>query len=102
MVAEVLKEIMEMLGYTVVGIYSTVSSAVTAASTIEMDFAIVDVSLKEGMSYPVVKALQDRNIPFFFMSGMTHIPNPDFSHIQYVRKPASISAIEQAIKQLMA
>lgn len=58
------------LGYSVVGPVPTIDEAIAYLETEEIDAALLDVNLRNGItSFPVARALDERSIPFAFLTG---------------------------------
>jgi PAS domain S-box-containing protein len=69
LVAIALARELEDLGFVVVGKYSRMADAMSAAHSNECDFAVLDINLDGEMVYPVADALIEREIPFVFITG---------------------------------
>ena len=64
-----LEDMLAELGCFVVGVSSTVSSALDKAQTCEADAAILDVNLAGQKVYPVAERLRHRGTPIIFSTG---------------------------------
>lgn len=69
LVALHLEDLLEALGYQVVGRASHLNDALVLARNSEIDFAVLDINLAGPYSFPVADILRDRGIPFIFASG---------------------------------
>jgi PAS domain S-box-containing protein len=69
LVAIALCETLSECGFEVVGPCSSVSEAMSAIRSSNLDAAVLDVNLNGEMIYPVAELLADRGIPFIFMTG---------------------------------
>lgn len=56
-------------GAVVTGPVGTVADAIDLAGDIDLDAALLDVSLDGELVYPVAEILISKNIPFAFVSG---------------------------------
>ena len=71
--AEILKE----LGCEVVGPAGNMASALQLAQGEEFDAAIVDLNIRGGKSFGVLKVLEGRGIPFLVTSGYADWTMPE-------------------------
>jgi DNA-binding NtrC family response regulator len=69
-IAEDLAQALDAAGATVVGPFGNMESALAAlAGRPELDVGILDVNLQGRRSYAVAEALQERGVPFIFLTG---------------------------------
>lgn len=69
-VAAVLEDMADFLGYDVVGSAGTVSAAMRLAQSQDFDVALLDVELSGGeRSIAIAQMLEARGIPYLFLSG---------------------------------
>lgn len=71
LVAASLKRILIDLGCNVVGPAPTVRDASALIDLSPIDAAILDINLGKETAEPVARILQQRGIPFFFVTGYT-------------------------------
>ena len=69
LVAIMMRDMLNDLGFSVLGPMSNTSSALAAAKKAEFDCAILDLNLGGEISYPVADALALRGLPFIFVTG---------------------------------
>jgi PAS domain S-box-containing protein len=69
LIAMHVEELLEQLGCEMLGVASSVRSALEMIATTDADLGLLDVNLGGERSYPVAEALQARGLPFVFMSG---------------------------------
>lgn len=69
MVALLIEDVLLEQRCTVVGPYGQLGDALAAARTAALDLAVLDVNIIGGRVYPVAEVLQQRRIPFVFLSG---------------------------------
>lgn len=69
LVAMLVEEMLEGLGYEVAQVAATLEAALTAAQNSAIDVAVLDVNLSGKHSGPVAEALAARGIPFAFATG---------------------------------
>lgn len=68
-VAEMLADMLGFAGVQVVGPVSRVESGVALAQAEQLDGALLDVNLDGRNSGPIAEALQQRGVPFIFLTG---------------------------------
>ncbi len=76
-VADDSTEILQELGCTVVGPAGNMASALQLAEAEEFDAAIVDINIRGGKSFAVVRVLEARGIPFLLTSGYADWTMPE-------------------------
>jgi len=64
-----LQDIFEEAGFVVVGPAATVKSAMGLVNNSPIDFAMLDFNLGHETSLPLAKALEERDVPYAFLSG---------------------------------
>ncbi len=69
-IGQLLREQLEEAGHTVIGPIPRVAEALAAIAYYPLDAAILDINMgQEGFVTPVADALDDRGIPFIFLTG---------------------------------
>jgi CheY-like chemotaxis protein len=68
-VAMVVEDYLEYLGFTVVGVAARLEDGEEAARVQAIDIAVLDVNLAGKVSYPIATILRGRGIPFLFATG---------------------------------
>ena len=76
-VADDSAEILQDLGCTVVGPAGNMAAALQLAEKDDFDAAIVDINIRGGKSYAVLKILESRQIPFLLTSGYADWSMPE-------------------------
>src|SRR3712207_2167498 len=88
-----LQGIVENEGHEVVGVHRSVAEARKRLSEV-FEFALLDIDVLDGKSFDLASALNDRRIPFAFVSGSNRNDLPaKFRDAHFVAKPYSESAI---------
>ena len=65
--------------------------------------ALVDINLGEGARFTVADALQERGVPFVFVTGYDdHVIPERFDAVERVRKPAELRQVVEAAARLCA
>lgn len=92
-----LQAIVEDCGHEVVGPCENVSEARKALAA-PLDFAFLDVDLPDGKSFAVATALEERRVPFVFVSGSRQSDLPHhLSHARFIAKPYRHTAIRSSL-----
>ncbi|HEY1707517.1 MAG TPA: response regulator [Rhizomicrobium sp.] len=91
-------EIVNQMGYAVVGPCVGLKEAMKAASENSIDGAILDVNLGGEMVFPLARALKARAIPFIFLTGYERaIVDGDFAGIPVLQKPTPADDLKNAL-----
>lgn len=69
LVAVQVEELLEEAGCVVVGPFARVPAAVSAARAEDIDAALLDVNVAGEKVFPVAHVLEERGIPFLFVTG---------------------------------
>lgn len=98
LIAMLLEDIVTDLGHNSVGPMMRLQSALAAAETEDLDFAILDINLAGQQSFPVADCLIRRGIPFIFASGygQAGLTNA-YVHIPVLQKPYDSAQIDRMI-----
>lgn len=72
-----IEDVLEEMGWEVVGPAAGLSQAVALAKAATFDCAILDVNVRGGHIYPLAEMLLDRGIPLLFASGYANWTAPD-------------------------
>jgi CheY-like chemotaxis protein len=81
----------------VVGPVARLERALELARTAALDGALLDVTIKGGLVYPVAAELRARQVPMVFSTGYTQDALPAaFQDLPCLRKPFSASQLEAA------
>jgi CheY-like chemotaxis protein len=92
LVALLVEDMLQTLGFQVVEIAPNIGAATTAAEAGDFDVAILDVNLNGAMSNPVAEILTRRKIPFIFATGY----GKSGPHEHYVDAPSLQKPFEEA------
>ncbi len=92
---------LEKAGYRVVGPVPSVDAAMEKIETIPMDLALLDVNLGGGQVFAVADALDQRGIPFAFMTGHTLNTLPDEHRLRPIlTKPCEVKTLLAAVAEM--
>jgi len=99
LIAEDLDERFTELGADVVGPAASVDYALDLiGSTPRLDGALVDVNLGGKLAYPVMDALDARNVPFVLMSGYEdRLLRKRYPRAQSCQKPYEFAELKRAL-----
>jgi DNA-binding response OmpR family regulator len=93
-----LQSIVEDAGHEVVSVCASRRDGLAEIGR-GVDFALLDVDLADGKSYPVAEALRARCIPFVFVSGSLRSEVPKaLGTVPFIPKPYAQSMIEGALR----
>jgi CheY-like chemotaxis protein len=88
-----LQGIVENEGHQVVGVHSSLAEARKRLSE-AFEFALLDVDVVDGKSFELASALDDRKIPFAFVSASNRNELPArFRDARFVAKPYNEASI---------
>lgn len=98
LVAMLVEDMLQGLGYEVASIASNIEAAKSAAQLGEFDVAILDVNLNGAFSNPVADILVARNIPFIFATGYGKAgPHETFAAAPSLQKPFDEADLGRAL-----
>ena len=101
LIAAHVADMVSQCGYRVVGPVPSVRDALTAVESKRPDAALLDGHLVDGSSAPVARALRDRGVPFFIISG--NLPQElgeEFASAPYLGKILSQCSIADALRRV--
>ncbi|WP_170937152.1 MULTISPECIES: response regulator [Rhodomicrobium] len=102
MIALMLEEILQELGYDIVGIAGTAEDAVAQieADARTIDAATLDINLAGTRSNEVAEMLAAHGIPFVIMTGYSPRDLLDFQGHSILHKPFVVEQLEKAFQSL--
>ena len=101
-ISMVLEDMLDELGYKVAASATSVSAALELLEGTPIDFAILDVSLRQENSFPVAEALRARGVPYFFSTGYGTLPSEAPAASGILQKPYQIDELSSKIRELVA
>jgi CheY-like chemotaxis protein len=102
-VALALQDMLEDLGYEVVGPAFRVPAALALAESEAFDAAILDVNMGTGDSYGVAARLRERAIPYLFATGYGREGlDPGHEETPVLQKPYRDSQVAAALKRMLS
>ena len=103
LVGQLLQEMVEEDGATVVMLAQTVAEAVAAARSCVADVAILDINLRGEMSYPAAAELTRRGVPVLFVTGYAREGIPaDLAKTPVLPKPYTSEQIVTSVTRLLS
>lgn len=104
LVAAEIERQVKQLGYRVAGVFATLDSALAAVGEgIEADAALLDVNLAGRECFPVAEALEERGIPFCFLTGYLSDYLPaKYKGVRVLEKPFSRADLQRALEEMVA
>jgi CheY-like chemotaxis protein len=103
LVATLLAEILESVGWQVVGPVAHLATALDAAASEGFDAAVLDVDLGGQTVYPVAEVLDARRVPFVFVTGYSREALPPlFCGRPHLGKPFAPGELIGTVARLIA
>lgn len=101
LVAMVIEETLQDLGCVVVGPVGRLDAALRLARDEALDAAVLDVTIRGGLVYPVAELLLARGIPFALASGYGDWALPEaFRNLPRLTKPFLAQELEKQVRSL--
>ncbi len=100
MVAMLIEDMLVDLGCIIAGVATTVGEAMEMASSLQVDFALLDIDLGEGAtSFEVAVALGARRTPFAWLTGFgpRGVP-PGYAMAPVLDKPINPTLFAEVIR----
>ena len=100
LIALALEDILLSFDCQVIGPFSQVDEALTAARTEQFDGALLDVNVRGKLVYPVAEELMARSVPIVFCSGYsdTSIMPQKFRDVPQIAKPYDETVLHRAME----
>ena len=103
LVATLLAEILESVGWQVVGPVAHLATALDAAASEDFDAAVLDVNLRGQAVYPVAEVLDARRVPFAFVTSYSREALPPlFCGRPHLGKPFAPGELIGTVARLVA
>jgi len=98
-----LQDMLEELGYAVVGPAFRIAAAVQLAEEAAIDAAVLDVNVGDGDSYGVAARLRERGIPYLFATGYGREGlKPGHERARVLSKPYREDEVGSALSALLS
>ncbi len=97
-------KILQRVGFEEVDKASSVASAISLIERTLPSFALLDVNLRDEMSFAVADLLSDRGVPFVFVTGYGSLSNlpPKFASIPMLKKPLTADTVMGVLPAMTA
>lgn len=101
LLADLIADTLRRYGCEVVGPAGDVAMAVKLAREAELDGAVLDLNLFGEFCFPVAAALDERDVPYLFLTGYDtkHVIPPEYRSIRRLSKPVDPVGLSQAAEQ---
>ncbi len=100
LVALMIQETLSGFGFQIVGPVSTAAEALSSARDNHFDAAVLDINLGDGLVYAVAEILEQRNVPFVFVTGYdADSVDSRFSAIPILQKPIEREMLQRIFAQ---
>lgn len=101
-VAMLIEEMLEDLGYATAAHASTLTAALEFANQGDYQIGLLDINIIGGHSFPVAAIMAQRGIPFVFCSGYGALGIPDlWADAICISKPFSMAQLDKALRSAM-
>ena len=102
LVAILVQDMLEELGFTVVGPAGTVDSALALLDGAPVDGAVLDCNLGHEKVWPVAELLRRRQVPFVFSTGYgVNGIDARFHEVQVLAKPYDTDSLRLALERML-
>jgi DNA-binding response OmpR family regulator len=102
LVGLVLEEDLRAAGFSIVGPFTTFAAALAASRSEEFDLAVLDINMAGEMIFPLADELQQRGIPYIFLSGYASMDLPErFRSLPRFAKPHDPVMLVRQVEQLL-
>lgn len=99
LIARALKRLLEGFGCEVVGPYPTLEEGERVAESSDIHGGVLDVNIRGGNSAKIARLLEERGVPFLFISGYSSPPLHDADLLEHTRlsKPIDAKTLHSAL-----
>ena len=96
------EDMLGALGHETAESVATIADALMSARQGSFDFALLDLELSDGFTYPVADILHERRIPYAFMTGHGHAGIAvEYATIPVLCKPFGYEDLATAVSRLL-
>lgn len=96
LIGVLLEDMLEDLGYAVVGTIARIDEAMTRLAVADFEAAVLDLNLNGQSSLPVADDLIARGVPIVFVTGYGQHGLPEqYRHVPVLKKPFRQEDLEQ-------
>lgn len=102
-VAEAAKDMLRDMGCAVAGPATNMAAALLLAEEEQIDAAVVDLNIRGGKAFPVLRILEKRGIPFLLTSGYADWSMPEeWLARPRLAKPYTPNMLRERLLELLA
>lgn len=101
LVAMLIRDLLDELGCEVVAAASDAQGALSVIERPDVQLALLDVNLQGSPAYGLAEKLQQRGVPFAFVSGGGH-QDRRWDRVPMVQKPVDLQRMKQALLQALS
>ena len=96
LVAMMIQETLAEFGFQVIGPISSASEALSASRDSQLDAAVLDINLGDGLVYTVAEILSKRGVPFVFVTGYdAESVDSRFAGVPILQKPIERNMLQK-------
>ena len=96
LVAMMIQETLAEFGFQVIGPVSSASEALSASRDSQLDAAVLDINLGDGLVYTVAEILSKRGVPFVFVTGYdAESVDSRFTGVPILQKPIERNMLQK-------
>lgn len=93
-----LQDELQQLGFHAIHTASNVDASLALVKDREISFAFLDVNLGDQKSFPIAQALEERGIPFAFVTGYGRAGlEGRFEEAAVIHKPVNREALDKVV-----
>jgi CheY-like chemotaxis protein len=101
LMAMMLEDMLEELGYEVVALSTHLDQAVQLARTTDFDFALLDINLNGERSFPVAEVVRSRGLPIVFATGYgPRALVPPYLDTPLLQKPFGLDELRRMLESV--
>ena len=101
-VADACDDLLRDMGCVIVGPAANMAAALQLATEEEIDAALVDINIRGGKAFPVLRILNERGIPFLLASGYADWSMPEeWQDRPRLAKPYSPNLLRESLIDLL-
>jgi DNA-binding NtrC family response regulator len=102
-ISEATEMMLRDMGCELVGPAGTMAPALQLATEAPLDAAVVDINIRGGKAFSILKILEGREIPFLLTSGYADWSMPEeWQGRPRLTKPYSEDGLKQALAELLS
>ena len=102
-VAEASEDMLRDMGVAVLGPATNMAAALQLAAEEALDAAVVDINIRGGKAFPVLRILHGRGVPFLLTSGYADWTMPEeWQHQPRLAKPYTPNQLRESLLELLA